>query len=247
MRQARPFGDRRLADAGLADQQRVVLAPAAQHLDHALDLVLAADQRIDPSFARQLVQVLRELVERRALAVTGLFLLALAAATALVALRRLRRIALLDAVGDEVHHVQPRHALLVQVVHGVRILLAEDRHQHVGAGDFLLAAAGALHMHDRALDHALKAERRLRVDLFIAADRRRVFLDEVDQALAQVFDVGSAGAQHLGRRRVVQQREQQVLHGDELVALLACFDKRHVQTDFQLLRDHAASNVHCSG
>ena len=41
------FGDRGLADAGLADQQRVVLAPAAQHLDHALELVLAADQRID--------------------------------------------------------------------------------------------------------------------------------------------------------------------------------------------------------
>jgi hypothetical protein len=31
------------------------------------------------------------------------------------------------------------------------------------------------------------------------------------------------------------------------VALLARFDKRHVQTDFQLLRDHAASRVHCSG
>ena len=41
------LGDRRLADAGLADQQRIVLAPAAQHLDHALELVRAADQRID--------------------------------------------------------------------------------------------------------------------------------------------------------------------------------------------------------
>ena len=41
------LGDRGLADAGLADQQRIVLAPAAQHLDDALELVLAADQRID--------------------------------------------------------------------------------------------------------------------------------------------------------------------------------------------------------
>ncbi len=42
-----PFGDGRLADPGLAYQQGVVLAPAAQYLDDALDLVLAADQRID--------------------------------------------------------------------------------------------------------------------------------------------------------------------------------------------------------
>ena len=50
MRQRQPLGDRGLADAGLADEQRVVLAAAAQDLDHALELVLAADQRIDLAF-----------------------------------------------------------------------------------------------------------------------------------------------------------------------------------------------------
>ena len=68
-----------------------------------------------------------------------------------------------------------------------------------------------------------------------------------DQALAQVVDVRRAGAQHLGRRRVVEQRHQQVLDGDEFVALLAGLDERHVQADFQLLRNHAASIMHCSG
>ena len=140
MRQARPFGDRGLADAGFADQQRIVLAPTAQDLHHALDLELAADQRIDLAVARQRVQVLRELVERRTLAV-ALFLLGLGAAGALGRLGRLGRIALLDAVGDEIDDVEPGHALLVQVVDGVRILLAEDRDQHVRAGDFLLAAS----------------------------------------------------------------------------------------------------------
>ena len=72
-------------------------------------------------------------------------------------------------------------------------------------------------------------------------------LMKVRQALAQVVDVGRAGAQHLGRRRVVQQRHQQVLDGDEFVALLARLDERHVQADFQLLRNHAASIMHCSG
>ena len=39
-------------------------------------------------------------------------------------------------------------------------------------------------------------------------------------------------------------RHQQMLDGDEFVTLLACFDKRHVQADFKLLRDHAASIMH---
>ena len=102
-------------------------------------------------------------------------------------------------------------------------------------------------MHDRALDDALEAERRLRVDLVGAADGGRVFLDEADQALPQVVEVRRAGAKHLGSRRVVEQRHQQVLDGDEFVTLLARFDERHVQTDFQLLRNHADSIVHCSG
>ena len=51
--QRQPFGQRGLAHAGLADQQRVVLAPAAEHLNHALELERPADQRIDlPSGAR---------------------------------------------------------------------------------------------------------------------------------------------------------------------------------------------------
>ena len=81
----------------------------------------------------------------------------------------------------------------------------------------------------------------------VPPDRGRVFLDELRQALAQVVDVGRAGAQHLGRRRVVEQRHQQVLDGDELVPLLARLDERHVQADFQLLRNHAASIMHCNG
>jgi hypothetical protein len=52
------FRDRGLADAGLAHQQRVVLAAAAQDLDHAVDFFLAPDQRIDLAVGGSLVQVL---------------------------------------------------------------------------------------------------------------------------------------------------------------------------------------------
>ena len=42
-----PLDDRRLADAGLADQHRVVLRPPRKDLHHAPDLFVAADDRVE--------------------------------------------------------------------------------------------------------------------------------------------------------------------------------------------------------
>ena len=64
IRWARPFDDRRLADAGLADQHRVVLRAPRQDLDHAADLVVAADHRIELAVLGGLGQVAAELLER---------------------------------------------------------------------------------------------------------------------------------------------------------------------------------------
>ena len=52
-----------LADAGLADEHRVVLRAARQHLHHALDLLLAPDHRVELLVARELGEVATELVE----------------------------------------------------------------------------------------------------------------------------------------------------------------------------------------
>ena len=49
--------DGRLADAGLADQDRVVLRPARQHLDHAADLLVAPDDRVELAGPGQVGQV----------------------------------------------------------------------------------------------------------------------------------------------------------------------------------------------
>src|SRR5581483_3457896 len=51
------FDDRGLADAGLADQDRVVLGTARQDLDDPPELVVAADHRVELSLARQLREV----------------------------------------------------------------------------------------------------------------------------------------------------------------------------------------------
>ncbi len=150
------FGDRGLADAGFTDVQRIVLATTAQDLDGALDLGLATDQRIDAPFHRLLVQIGRELLQRGA--AIGLATLGFGAR------RRLFLVGtvlgdLRQAVGDVIDDVQPGHVLHGQQVGRVRVLLAENRHQHVGRGHFLLAAG--LHMEHRALQDALEAQRRL--------------------------------------------------------------------------------------
>ena len=186
------FGNRRLAHTSLAHQQGVVLAATTQDLDHPLHLILAPDQRIDLAVLGELVEVLRVLLQRRGLLV--LF------GGAVFGLRRgfarlggLGWIAFLDAVRDEVHHVQPGHALLMKVVHRVRIFFAKNGDQYVGAGDFLFAAAGGLHMHDGALDHPLKAKGWLGVDIVRARHLGRVVLDEVGQRFTQIVNIGRTG------------------------------------------------------
>jgi len=223
------FRDGGLAHPRLAHQQWIVLATAAQRLDHALDFLFAADQRVDLAGQGHRVKV--ECVVLECAARRG-FLLGLRLVIRF-GLRGLRHLG--DAVRDEVDDVEARHPLLVQEIHRMRILLAENRHQHVGAGHFLLA--GGLHVEDRALDHALEAERGLGVRL-LPRQHRRVFGHELGQELAQFVDIGGAGAQHLRGRGIVEQRQQQVLHGDELVALLAGLHEGHVQADFQFLGDH---------
>ena len=222
------FHQRGLADAGLADVQRVVLAAAAQDLDRALDLHAPADERIDPPFHRELVQVGRELLERGA--AVRLVALGLGARRRLVLVRTVLG-DLRQAVRDVVDDVEPRNVLHRQQVGSVRVLLAEDRDQHVGRRHFLLAAR--LDVEHGALQNALEAERRLHLAVVVVLEPRRGLVDEVLQVLAQPRDVGAARAQdfpHLGR---VHDGEQQVLDRHELVARLARRLERLVQTDFE--------------
>ena len=59
-----PLGDRGLADAGLADQHRVVLRPAREDLDHAADLVVAPDHRVELALRGSVGQIAAVLLER---------------------------------------------------------------------------------------------------------------------------------------------------------------------------------------
>ena len=60
----KPFHDGRLADAGLADQDRIVLGPPGQHLHRPTDLLVPADDGVDPAQAGHLDQVAAVLLQR---------------------------------------------------------------------------------------------------------------------------------------------------------------------------------------
>ena len=62
--QRQAFGDGGLADAGLADQHRIVLGAAGQNLDGAADFLVAADHRIELAVARRLGEVAGIFLER---------------------------------------------------------------------------------------------------------------------------------------------------------------------------------------
>ena len=59
-----PLGDGRLAHARLADEDGVVLRPAAEHLDDAADLVVTPDDRVELAPAGQLGEVAAEPLQR---------------------------------------------------------------------------------------------------------------------------------------------------------------------------------------
>ena len=235
---------RGLAHACLADVERVVLAAPAQDLDRPLDLELTPDQRVDAAFLRKLVEVRGVLLERRAalglaLAFGGGRILA----APLAFLARLRQ-----AVADVVDHVEPRDVLESEQIGSVRVLLAEDRHQHVRDRDFLLAAR--LDVENRALQHALEAEGRLNLALVVLLQAGGGLLDELLEFLAEPRRVGAAGAQDLADLGGVDDGEQQVLDRHELVPRLARRLERLVQADFEFAAQHvrqASSIVHRSG
>ena len=171
-----PLGDGGLANAGIADQQRVVFLAPAQHLDCAENFGLSPDQGIDSLVARFLVEVDAICVER-ALLFARVAIATLARLVAvdvfLGAARPARRVGkskpLGDAVADVIHRVIARHVLLLQEIDGVTLAFGEQRHQHIGSAHIL--AAGRLNADDGALDNTLKARRRFA--LF------RVFVDQI--------------------------------------------------------------------
>ena len=271
-----PLGDRRLADPGIAHQQRVVLLPPAQHLNGALHLLLAADQRIDAPRSGLVVQVDAPVVQRLGLRLlvfrVFLFLVGLHVVVIVVILERHARQAgdvhlvlaavhpqhrpgprragaLGDAVRDVVDGVIAGHVLFLQEPRGMGFTLRENGHQHVGAGHLL--APRRLHMDDGALDHPLKGGGRPRVLAIVHHQAGQLVLQILHQLAAQQVEIDVAGAHHRGGVGVVDQRQQQMLQRGVFVAVVIGHRQRPVQSLFQRAgkrrHDYSFSITHCRG
>ena len=222
------FRDGGLADAGIADEQRVVLLPAAEDLYGAVDLLVASDQRIDLAVPRLLVEVDAIGLKRVALllcVVPGLRVGVLIDAA--YGARLGHAGALGDAVADVVDRVVAGHVLLLQEVGSVALPLGEDRDQDVGAGD--LFAAGRLHVDNRALDHALEASRRLGVVAAVDDQVVEFGLDVAEQVAAQLVEIDVAGAQYRRSVLIVDQRQKKMLERRVFVMPLVGESERPVQ------------------
>ena len=131
-----PLRDRRLPHSRLADQDRVVLRAAREHLDRAADLLVASDDRIELPLLRERREIATVLLERLVGALGILRGHALPAAHVLE--RREQRLARDDLEGEQ--QVLDRHELVAECVRLVEGLVEDAAERGARAG--LRTAAG---------------------------------------------------------------------------------------------------------
>ena len=230
----KPLDERRLADAGVADEHRVVLAPAGEHLERALHFGAAADERIELAVAGPLREVRGIRGERVA---GGGRRVVVAGMRGLAGSRRARA-RLGNAVGDVVQHVEARDALVREQRGGRRFRLLQQRREQVADGRFL--PTRALHVKHRRLQDATEGQR-LR-GLAVAPRRQRLdgSVQQAQQLGAQHGEVDGAGAQDLLAARVARDRIQQVLERQVGVAAGHRLLQRQAENGFDGGTEHMA-------
>ena len=205
-----PLDNCRLAHAGLADEHRVVLGAPAEHLDHAQDLGIAADDRVQLALARELGQVAAVALEHAELGFCPRLGDALAAAD------------FLDGMLDALFG----HALVAQDVGGRCVALAGDAQKQVLGGDELVLELARFLV--GYVDHPLepRGDEHLR---HLAAVAHRAGLGRVFERLLDLAPDHRHGRvdflEDLGREPIglLQQRQEQVL-GVHLIVLVALQD-----------------------
>ena len=193
------FGDRRLADARLADERRVVLRAARENLDHAFDLVRASDHRIELVVAREGREVAAVRIERRRLRLAlGRHGLPFGAE------QRGGLDAHLGRIDAQVREHAGRNALA----------LTDEAEQEVLRADVVVVELTRLF--EGELDHALRArgEHHLLLNGLPAAAHDRF------DFLAYLCEVHAEGLEHFGREALPfgNDAEQDVLGSDVVVA-----------------------------
>ena len=207
--------DGRLAHAGLADEDGIVLGAAAENLDHALQFAVAAHERIELAVHGRLGQVAAELGQQAGLA-----------------LALLRRGFFLRDAAQLFANLRQLQAALLQDLRGEALFLAQQAQQQVFGADVLVAQPFGLFR--RIGQHALALVRERQVhagrDLFADGGVRL-------NLLANRLHRGVRAQEAVGQRLVLaQQAQQQVLGLDIGRAELAGLIPREEDHAPRLLR-----------
>ena len=212
-----PLDDRRLADARLADEDRVVLRAARQDLHDALDLVGAADDRVELVLAGELGEVAAERVERRRLRLG-------------VGRGDRRRVgpprSSLRVGAEQFEHlladVLEAHLDVLEDLGGDALLLADQPEQQVLGADVVVAEVARLFVGE--LQHLFRARREGQLT---HRDHRRAVRDELLHLLADLLEIDVQVGQDVGGDTApfLDQAQEDVLGADvvmvEALRLLA--------------------------
>ena len=215
--------DRRLADARLADQHRVVLGAAAEDLHDPLELAAATDDRVELALARHLREVAAELVEDLAV------LLVVAAlggttdvgargpgfrAAAAARLRAARRaLVARQQLDDLLANSAEVGAQLDEHLGGDALALTDEAEQDVLGADVVVAELERLA--ERELEHLLGA----RGEGDVARRRRAALTDDLLDLVADRLERDRERLERLGGNSLalVDQPQQDVLGADVAV------------------------------
>jgi hypothetical protein len=200
-----PFDDGGLADAGLADQHRIVLGAPRQHLDGAADLLVAADHRVELAVARRFGQV------------AGIFLERI---IALLGSGRVRRAAFADLVDRRIQALGVDAGLRQRA--GRRRPAGEcQRQQQPLGGD--VGIAGLLGHLRRGVEQPRHLRREVELAGAAALDPRQLGELRLDGA-ERPCGIAAGGLDQIGRQAfaVVEQDLQQMFGGEALMAAAQC-------------------------
>jgi hypothetical protein len=236
------FDDRRLADPGVSDQERVVLTTATQNVDRPHHLVVATDERVDAAEAGLLVEVRRERLER-VLHLGGV--VGVVAHAAVGRGHRANLVELRRAVRDVRDDVEARDAELPQEGHARGVLLGKERDEDVLALELLLPRR--LHVHGCAPHHPLEAERQDGGVVLVLGDLLDLGVEVGAEQRFQFLEVGSRVAEDLLRLVVERQRVQEVLDGDELVPPPLRLTRGQTERNFHFGADSHRSSLGFGG
>ena len=198
------FDDGSFADAGLADQHRIVLGAAAENLDDAIDFAFAADQRIELAVHGGLGQIARKFREQRTFTLP------------------LRLSFFLRAAGQLFADGREAQAALVQNLGGEALFFSQQTQQQMFGADVAMRKALGFLRGIGENPLAFIAQREIDRSRNLLADGG-VSLD----LLANGFDRGVGAQETIGQGFIfAQESEKQVLSLDigrpELAGFVAC-------------------------